>query len=234
MRRLATILALASTLWAAGVALAAFGQTAGIALTTHRAGHSTGIAASIHSTDPTAPGAKPKAAIRLVITFPAGTRFNLGTALVKPCRLTDKQLTTPFGRACPRDSQIGTGAAIANASPLQQAVNTRLKVYVGERRQIVLVVQPLLPGLTPIVIRATVSGPRLTLPIPRLALGRAHGFAGVTAVFVSLTLHVPALGTGRNALIVAGRCTAHRFVVRSRFLYADRTHLELSGESRCT
>ncbi len=234
MRRLATIVALAGVLLAAGVALAAFRQTASIRLTTDRAGRSTGIVGSIHSTDPTAPGAQPKATTRLVLAFPAGTRFNLGTALVKPCRLTDRQLTTPFGPACPHGSEIGTGGATANASPLQQAVHTSLKAYVSERHQIILVLRPLLPGLAPIVMRATASGPRLTIPIPHLALGRAHGFAGVTAVFVSLTLHVPARGTGRDALIVAGRCQAHHFMVTWRFLYADRTRLELSGVSPCT
>lgn len=172
--------------------------------------------------------------MKLVISFPAGTRFNLSTPLVTPCRLTDKQLTTPFGPVCPRRSQIGGGTAVANASPLQQAVNTGLKAYVGGDGQVILVFTPSLPGTSPIVIHAIASGSRLTLPIPHLTLGRGRHFAGIEAVFVSLTLHVPALGHGRDSLITAGRCTAHHFVVTSRFLYRDHSSLDLRTASSCT
>ena len=168
-----------------------------------------------------------------MITFPAGTRFNLGTPLLTDCRLTDRQLTTQFGPVCPRRSRLGTGTAVANASPLQQAVPTALRAYAVNRNQFILEFVPSLPGTTPSIIRATVSGSRLTLPIPHLTLGRGHDFAGVTAVFVSLTLHVPALGHGRDALVVSGRCTAHQFVVTSRFTYVDRSTLTLRSASAC-
>jgi hypothetical protein len=98
MRRLLTAIAAAlAALWLAAVALAAFGQTAGITLTAQRAGQSTGIVVVMRSSDPAAPGAKPKSTTKVVITFPVSTKFNLRTSLVKLCRLTDKQLTTPFG-----------------------------------------------------------------------------------------------------------------------------------------
>lgn len=233
MRRLIALLIVAAALGWAAVALGAFSQTATVLLTGHTAARSTGVLAEVRSSDPAAPGAKPQPTRQLVMTFPAGTRFDLGTPLLTPCRLTDRQLTTPFGPTCPRRSRIGTGTAVANASPLQQAVPTVLRAYVTGPDRFILEFIPSLPGTTPSVIHATISGSQLTLPIPHLTLGRGDGFAGITAVFVSLTLHVPALGHGGNALIVAGRCTAHRFAVTSRFTYADDSTLTLRSASAC-
>jgi hypothetical protein len=235
MRRLAiAIAAVLAALRLAAIALAAFHQSAAITLTAHTAGRSTGIVASVGSSDPTAPGAKPKSMTRVAITFPHGTAFNLRTSLVVACRLTDRQLTTPFGPACPAKSQIGSGTAQANASPLQQVVTARVKAYVRSADQILLDLTPSLPGATPIIIHVTISGATLTMAVPQVVLGKAHGFAGITAVLVSLKLHIPALGHGHDALIRAGRCTAHQFLITSRFAYADRSRLTLRRASTCT
>jgi hypothetical protein len=235
MRRLPiAFAAVLAALWLTAVALAAFHQTAAITLTTHTTGRSTGIVAALHSSDPTAPGAKPKSTTRVAITFPRGTTFNLRTSLVAACRLTDKQLTTPFGPACPAKSQIGSGTAQADASPLQQAVTAGVKAYVHSADQILLDLTPSLPGATPIIIHATVSGSTLTMAVPQVVLGKARGFAGITAVLVSLKLRIPPLGHGRHALIRAGRCTAHQFVITSRFVYTDRSRLTVRRASRCT
>ena len=235
MRRFPIAIAVVlAALWLAAVALAAFHQTAAITLTTHTAGRSTGIVAALHSSDPTAPGAKPKSTTRVAITFPRGTTFNLRTSLVARCRLTDRQVTTPFGPACPAKSQIGSGTAQANASPLQQAVNAGVTVYVHSADQILLDLTPSLPGATPIIIHATVSGSMLTMGVPQVVLGKAHGFAGITAVLVSLKLRIPPLGHGHDALILAGRCTAHQFLVTSRFAYTNRSQLTLRRTSSCT
>jgi hypothetical protein len=228
-------LALASIAVAASATQPTFTQVAHVALTTHTADQSTGIKADIYSSDPAAPGQKPKSASQLVITFPANTKFNLDRA--KACTLSDKQMTTPFGPSCPRNTQIGTGSAVANVSPLAATVDAGVKSYVGRPNQIVIVATPSsksLPGASPIVIRATVSGPRLTIPIPHPHLGRGPGFAGVELVLVSLKLNVPKLGTGHNALITAGRCAARRFVVKEHFVYADHSRLDLQSSSRCT
>ena len=173
MRRLPIPIAVVlAGLWLAAVALAAFNQTAAITLTTHTAGRSTGIVATLRSSDPTAPGAKPKSATKVVITFPQGTTINLRTPLVARCRLTDRQLTTPFGPACPAKSQIGAGTARANASPLQQVVTAGVTAYVHSADQIILDLTPSLPGATPIIIHATVAGSTLTMAIPQVVLGR--------------------------------------------------------------
>jgi hypothetical protein len=63
--------------------------------------------------------------------------------------------------------------------------------------------------------------------------GKSPGFPGVTVVLVALKLNVPALGSGGSALITAGKCQAHEFVVKSHFLYADHSTLDLQSSSRC-
>jgi hypothetical protein len=75
MRRLPIAIAVVlAGLWLAAVALAAFHQSAAITLTTHTAGRSTGIVAALHSSDPTAPGAKPKSPTKVTIAFPRAQR----------------------------------------------------------------------------------------------------------------------------------------------------------------
>jgi hypothetical protein len=227
----------------AAVATATFHQSSRIALTTHRAGHSSGFTARVSSTDATAPGAKPKRATRLVIAFPANTRFNLGTSLVRACTLSDKQLTKPFGPTCPRRGLIGTGSAMINALPMATVQNVRatVKAFVHGTDSVLIVLvndQKLLPGTPPIIIHATVSGSRLTLRLPHVVYGRGKGkyksFAGITAVIASLKLSVPAMGSGADALLRAGTCTHGRFVVSSRFTYADHTTVRLRSTSRCS
>jgi hypothetical protein len=200
-----------------------------------RGGKSTGINADLHSSDPTAPGQKPKSAKTLTITFPAATRFNFTTHLVTTCTLTDTQLTAAFGPSCPRNTKLGTGSAVANASPLAQTVKAHVRAYVGAANEILIVITPTsLPGAPTIVVRATVSGSKLTIPVPQLVRGKSKGFSGVTVVLVSVNLNVPALGSGRSALITAGRCTEHKFLVTEPLVYRDHGTLALPSSSACT
>jgi hypothetical protein len=171
----AAIVGAAATLASlAGVAIATFHQSSRIALTTTRAGHSSGFTAQVSSTDPTAPGAKPKRATRLVISFPANTRFNLGTPLARACTLSDKQLTKPFGPSCPRRSQIGSGSAMINALPMAtvQNVPATAKAFVHGASSVLIVLagdQKLLPGTPPIIIheldRRAVRVPAASCPM---------------------------------------------------------------------
>lgn len=222
-----TVALLALTL--AGVALGAFTQTASVTLTAHRSGRSTGVRVDVAASDPTALGAKPRSVRRLVITFPAATRFNLATSLVKACRLTDKQLETSFGPVCPRASQIGSGTAVINASPLTAApVKVGVRAYDHGAGQLILVVAPALIGASVEVIHVFVSRARLTVVVPRLIYGKL-----VPSVLASLKLYVPALGAGRDALITAGRCTAGRFTVGERFAYTNHPPVKLESTSAC-
>lgn len=217
-------------------AAAKFTQFSNITLTAHKHGQTTGIKADVHASDPTAPGGQPKSLTKLTITFPAKTTFNLKTPLATACTLSDKQLSNQFGPSCPRKSQIGTGSAVANAAPVANSVAAKVKAYVGRSNSMILVVKPTASAFASqiIVIHASVSGSKVTIPIPQLVLGKSPGFAGVKVVLVSLKLSVPALGSGKKALITAGTCSSHRFVVKSRFVYADHSTLELKSSSGCS
>lgn len=175
-----------------------------------------------------------------MIEFPSGTRFNLNTSLVKSCTLTDKQITTAFGPSCPSDSQIGTGSAIVNAMPMapKPGVDAKVKVFVsGSDSMLILVYsdQSLLPGTAPIIIHTTVSGSQLTMELPHVVYGKSRKFkfSGVTAVIALLKLGIPALGNGSNALLTAGSCSQHRFVVQAHFTYADHGKAVLASQSKC-
>lgn len=219
-----TVLALAL----AGVAMAQFSQTSNITLTAHKGGKSSGIVANIQSSDPTAPGGKPKAATHLVITFPAGTKFNFGTKLIKPCTLSTKQLETLGGPSCKKSSKIGTGSAVANASPtLLTPVNASVTSYVRNKSTVVLQVVTHPEIAPPIVILETVSGSKLSIPVPTSS-------SGISLVLTSLKLNIPALGSGKTALVTSGKCVSHQFSVKSNFLYADGSRLALTSSSACS
>jgi hypothetical protein len=223
MRKWITIAATAVlSLVLAGAALADFTQASNIAMTATHAGKSTGIKADIHST--TSPGEAPKAAKLLVITFPAGTRFKLGS--VNPCKLSDGQLTN--GKSCPSGSQIGTGSASASAYPLPQPILAGVKAYAAGPNKMVLVVKATSPIPQTLVIRETTSGAKLTIPVPTPTV------AGFQVVLVSLKLNVPARGSGETSLITAGKCSPQGFIVKSHFVYTDGSTADLQSTSRCS
>jgi hypothetical protein len=130
-----------------------------------------------------------------------------------------------------------------NALPMAtvQNVHATVKAFVHGADSMLIVLendQKLLPGTPPIIIHAAVSGSRLTLRLPHVVYGRGRGeyksFHGFTAVIASLTLRVPAMGSGADALLRAGTCTRSRFVVTSRFTYADHSTIRLRTSSRCS
>ena len=222
MRKWITIAATAVlALVLAGVALADFTQASNIALTATHAGKSTGIKADIYST--TSPGQAPKAAKLLVITFPAGTKFNLSQ--VKPCKLSDGQLAA--GKTCPAASRIGSGSATASAFPLPQPILAGVKAFAAGPNKMVLVVKATSPIPQTLVIHLTTSGGKLTIPVPTPTV------AGFQVVLVSLKLNVPARSSGKTALITAGKCSAPGFIVRSHFVYTDGSTADLQSTSPC-
>ena len=223
MRKWITIAATAVlSLVLAGVALADFTQASNIALTATHAGKSPGIKSDIQST--TSPGEAPKAAKLLVITFPSGTKFGLSN--VKPCKLSDNQLAT--GKSCPSASRIGSGSATASAFPLPQPILAGVKAFAAGPNKIVMVVKATSPIPQTLVIRATASGAKLTIPVPTPTV------AGFKVVLVSLKLNVPARGSGKTALITAGKCTAHSFVIKSHFVYTDGSTADVQSTSPCS
>jgi hypothetical protein len=226
MRKLVTVSVVGLlSLVLAGAALAAFTQTSTITLTAHKAGQTTGIKANVSSSDPSVP--QPKAATQLVVTFPSKTKFNLGTTLVTACKLSDTQLAA--GAACPGKSLIGTGSAVANAYPLLTSVPATVKSYVSGSKSMVMVATANVLGATMrTIIHATVSGSKLTIPVPTPVV------SSIKVVLVSLKLNVPAKGRGKTALITAGKCSAHKFVVKSHFTYADGSTFNTTSSSTCS
>ena len=226
MRRLVTVAVVALlSLTLAGVALAAFTQASNITLTAHKAGKTTGIKADVSSSDPSV--TQPKAAKLLVVTFPSKTRFNLGTPLATACRLADATLAS--GAACPGKSLIGSGSAVANAYPLLSSVPATVKAYVGGTNGMVMIATANVLGATMrTIIHATVSGSKLKISVPTPVVST------IKVVLVSLKLNVPAKGSGKTALITAGECSAHKFVVQSHFVYVDGSTFNATSSSACS
>ena len=103
-----------------------------------------------------------------------------------------------------------------------------MKAFASGPHSMVLVVTATQPIPQTLVIHETVSGSKLSIPVPTPTV------AGVKVVLTSLQLSVPARGSGRTALITAGRCTAHNFVIKSHFVYDDGSTMDLQSSSVCS
>ncbi len=209
----------------AGVALATFTQSASVRFTTEKAGRSTGISANLIATDTSNP--VPQSIKKLTIDFPAGTRFNLKTPKLKLCTRTDKQLRNQFGLKCPNSSFIAGGTGAFSTFPIpEKAVDptyqipTTVRAYLG-KGSILLIVRPTIVAYKSwiYVLHAKVSGSTLTIAVPKMIRGRLKPFNGVRIALTTIKLTIPAIGSGSKALVRSGRCTAHKFVVTSHFLY---------------
>jgi hypothetical protein len=255
MRRAILVAALV-LLALAGVALASasFRQEARIGFTAHRAGQSSGLSIVLVSTDYGVPGGKPKAARQVVLTLPAGTRFNLRSSVSRVCTLSDAELQKPFATnkltppTCPIESRVGVGTALLNTNPagvmlklkppLVATVRATVRAYVHSGNELVIVLylnSQDLPGQPPVILHAHASGERLTVDVPLPIYGRGVGLPhGVSGVIVSLRLTTGPAGSGSNALVRAGRCTRHRFMIKSHFLYRDHSRLDVTSSSSCS
>jgi hypothetical protein len=208
----------------AGVAIAAtFVQHSTITLTAKKSGQPTGFNANIFSTFPG--GTEPKAAKKLVVTFPSGTKFNLGK--ISPCKLSDAQIRS--GKACPSGSQVGTGSATALVWPLALKVSGSVKAYVSSSKSMVVVVTVTSPKKQIIVIHENVSGAQLTIPVPKVP----PPLPGASVILTGLKLNVPAKKSGKP-VATAGKCTGGQFTVKTAFTYTDGSHILLSSSSACS
>jgi hypothetical protein len=215
----------------AGVALASFTQHSMITLSASKAGQSSGIKALLYSTTNPA-GQAPWAAKSLTVTFPSGTKFSLGS--VKACTLSASQLSS--GKSCPSASKIGSGSA--SAVPISNGkatgvVSGSANAYVAGSNKMVLVVKSTVGSLTKIVvIPETTSGDTLSIRVPGLKV--TLGGSTFNVVLTKLQLTVPKHGTGRGALITAGKCTNDQFVVRTHFVYTNGKTKDIKSSSFCS
>lgn len=224
-----TAIAGALSLLASGsVALATsmFKQSANIALTASKAGVSTGFKARLASSDAGATYEKPQALKTLTVTFPQGTKFNFKSSAVKQCKASATELVATKGSACPAKSRIGSGSANANGSPVYPKIPESAIVFVGKGKLVFLLLPSTAVG-TPLVLEGKVSANKLTTPVPALESG------GLSIVITELALKVKTAGSGKQAFVTAGKCTKHRFTVRSSFTYYTGSPVSLSSSSKC-
>lgn len=218
---------LVAALAAAGTALAVYTQHASVAFTVHKAGKSTGLTSSLYSSASSTD--QLKSAKTVIMTFPAKTRFNLGTPKVKRCRFTDAQLTSATAPAsCPKSSRIGSGSGKVNFGPTETSATqfgVTVKAFVRNASTMILVVNALGSNL---VIHAVARQQKLTIGVPQINVG------GVPVIVTALKLKVPALGTGRKALLTSGRCIDQRFLISTLLKYSDGTSKKIASTSRCS
>lgn len=224
--KLAAALA-AAVLFLAGIAYAStqFTQTATITLTAKKAGKPTGFKASLHAADPGA--LQPQGLKTLTITFPAKTSFHFKSKAIKRCRASDVELVATKGGACPAQSRIGTGSAVANGAPVLPVIPENVTAFAANG-QIIVVLTPKGPAGQVLVLHAVVRANRLTAQVPVVNSG------GLNIVITDLELTVRTLGHGRGAFVTAGRCAKGRFTVTSHFLYQTGATLTLTSSSACS
>ena len=106
-------------------ALAVFSQTAEVKLKTKKTAKPTGVSADLQAQDPDAPGGKPKAASKVVVKLPKGTKYDKrGAAQCNVAADADV-----LAGECPPKSVLGTGTAKANASPLIPSTTEDITAY---------------------------------------------------------------------------------------------------------
>ena len=228
----------------ASVALATFTQTANVSFTAHKAGRSTGISTYLVAIDTF--NAVPQSTKRVVIDFPAGTRFNLKTPKLERCARTDKQLRNQFGPKCPKSSFIASGSGEFSTFPIPSGLTntpytipTSVKAYLGKGSMILVVRATLVAYKSWIyVMHAKVSGSTLTIAVPKMMKGANYNppnhFPGTRISLTTIKLRIPAIGNGSKALVRSGRCTAHKFVVTSHFQYYKGPKVTVKSSSPCS
>lgn len=197
-----------------------FTQSAKVQLTKKKAGKPVGVKVALKATDSGEPGGKPKAAKKIVIKLPRGTKVN--TRAATQCNLSDDAV---LEGKCPRRSLIGRGKALANVAPLIASTTEDVKAYASKRGIVLLLTdneadpQP----AQAIVLRAKVSKRGvITVNVPEL-----QPVPGVFAVLTDFRLRTKPVARGkgkrRTALIQAPvRCKKRKgWVSTTIFTYAD-------------
>ncbi|MEX1142775.1 MAG: hypothetical protein WD993_02130 [Thermoleophilaceae bacterium] len=224
---------LALALSAVAVASPQFTQSAKVKLTTKKAGKSTGVLAKLRATDEGEPGGKPKAASRIVIKLPRGTRVN--TRAAKQCNVSDQQV---LEGKCPRKSLIGRGQAKANVAPLIPSTTEDVKAY-ASKRGIILLLTDNEADPAPaqaLVLHARVSKRgKIVVKVPEL-----QPVPGVFAVLTDFTLRTKPVSKGRgarriNLITSPRRCNPRKgWVSTTVFTYADGSARDvIKTRARC-
>lgn len=132
------------------------------------------------------------------------------------------------GKSCAAKSQIGSGSATASADPLPQPIAAGVKAFAGGPHKMILVLKATQPVAETLIVRATATGSKLTIPMPTPSV------AGLKMVLVSLQSTCRCKAAVAPSPITAGRCTDHNFIVRSHFMYDDGSTMDLQSTSPCS
>lgn len=246
MRRL-SILALTAVL-AAGVTATAFGafsQTASVKFLKATVKTSTGTVTALKASEPDAPAGKPsKAARKVVIKFPAGSKFD--TAVPSVCRASDADIISTKGAACPRGSKVGAGSAEAitgfgaGVDPVQESI-----IAYNNKNELILYLTPKgTIGQTFILrpkLKASRTGPTLTTTVPPLCLpgGTPPTCSNGEAVLTKFDLKTVGVtktisGTRRNYVTTPPKCPrSKKWTTKITFTYSDASTQSFNSTSTC-
>jgi hypothetical protein len=211
------VLALAMS--AVAVASDQFTQSAKVKFSGKKANRSTGVNVTLKATDAGEPGAKPKAASRIVIKLAPGTRINPKASA--QCNLSDEQV---IAGKCPAKSLIGKGVARANVAPLIASTTEDVKAY-ASRTGITLLLSDNAadpaPGQTIVLKARTSKFGVINVTVPEL-----QPLPGVFAVLTDFTLKTTAKSKGRgskkiNLITTPKKCTKKGWTHTVTFTYAD-------------
>jgi hypothetical protein len=229
----------------AASASAVFKQDFSLKFTQKKPAKSTGLTAVLQSSDPDAPGAKPKGVRKIAIKFPAGTLFDTGVPT--PCRATDASIQTSNGGVCPRGSKVGAGNAEAvtgfgaGVDPIQESV-----VAYSNTNEIIFFLRPKGPVGQTLVLRgklkASKSGPTLTTVVPPLCLpgGSPPECKNGEAVLTKFELVVKGISKTikkkrRNYVTTPSKCPgSKKWTTKGTFTYADKSIVNVNATTPCS
>jgi len=196
----AGVLALAVA--AVAIASPQLNQIADVKLTGKKTGKSTAVSALLTHTDPAAqPEGNIPATVKILLTFPKGTRANTNAA--PQCNLSTTDIQN---NRCPENTKIGSGTAKANIvfgaqGPVVQDVPATATVYNRRNAIAVRIVSEATantPSTTiPIVAPLTKKGV-LTVNVPQLQPAGPGSKVILTYVKLNIRKKSKTVGRGRN------------------------------------
>jgi hypothetical protein len=196
-----------------------FTQSAKVKFSVKKANKSTGVNVTLKATDAGEPGAKPKAASKIVIKLAPGTKINPKASA--QCNLTEEQV---IAGECPAKALIGTGVARANVAPLIPSTTEDVKAYASKNGITLLLTdneQDPNIGQTIVLKAKTSSRGVITVTVPEL-----QPVPGVFAVLTDFTLKTKpkSKGSGKkkiNLITTPKKCTKKGWTHTVTFTYAD-------------
>jgi hypothetical protein len=217
----------------AAIAIAATETTYSQSYSKNKAGSSAGTIFKTSSIDPanTAENQQPAKTRKLVITFPAGTKFDQS---VKPyCANLDESANDP----CPKNTIIGSGTAEVRLKfPGSAPIPANVTAY-NRKKGLWLYVVPSVAGQAPVVIKPTFQGLKLvTVLTPLCVLNDCAKNGEAVLTKFELTTNAYKKGKGKKTkffLTTPKTCTKAGWKFTADFTYDDTTTKHLESVQAC-